>query len=172
MITKYTAYIAASIDGRIAESPHSGVNFTSREDSSFFQRALKHAGVVVVGRNTFKIAEKGLRQRNTIVLTSRVTEPTISGSVTFFNPERFNIEEFIQNKKYKHVAIAGGPHVYNFFLEHRMLTELFVTIEPYIFGTGVPMFQGSSFKKFPLYLRSVKRLNKQGTLLLRYTYEN
>ena len=68
---------------------------------------------------------------------------------------------------YKSVAVLGGGAVYQFMLENRLLDEIFVTIEPLIFGRGKEMFVGGT-KTTRVSLLSVKRLNRTGTLLLHY----
>jgi dihydrofolate reductase len=165
---KYIAFVAASIDGRIAESRDSGVDWTSKEDWNFFQQSLTKMDAVIVGHNTFKLANDRLKRRNTIVLTSKINTLKSSGSVVFFNPKQNNLKSFLQAKNYKKVGILGGPKVYNFFLENKMLDELFVTIEPYIFTNGIAMFSGNKFKKYKFSLQSIKRLNKIGSILLKY----
>jgi dihydrofolate reductase len=165
---KYTAYVATSIDGRISESRRSKVDWASSEDWAFFQKALKGMDVVVVGYNTYKVSENRIKRRNAIVLTSKVNMPKTQGLVVFLNPKKSDLKKFIQSKNYKKVAVIGGPQVYNFCLENKMLDELFVTIEPYVFTSGVPMFSGKSFKKHNFTLLSVKKLNKTGTILLHY----
>ena len=168
----FVAFIVASIDGRISKNKESKVkNWTSLEDWKFFQDSLVKYNVVIVGYNTYKIAETNLKKRNTIVFTSRVVKPKIIGSVVFLNPKYSNILDFLKSTKRKNVAILGGPKVYNFFLEHKMLDELYVTIEPYIFSDGGPMFSGK-FREVRLSLQSVKKINKKGTLLLKYKYAN
>ncbi len=169
---RYIAYLAASIDGRIAKNKSSEVDWTSREDWSFFQKSLTRADAIIVGSNTFNTVKDRLQKRNTIVLTSKVTKPKIEGSVTFLNPKKSNLKKFVESKNYREVAVVGGGKVYDFCLRNKMIYELFVTIEPYVFTAGIPMFAGNSFKKHKFKLESVKKLNKAGTLLLRYKNGN
>ena len=171
----YVAYVAGSIDGRIAESSLSKIDWTSKEDSNFFQNSLKKFDAVVVGYNTYKAAETQLKKRNTIVFTSKINDinkTELPSSVTFFNPRTSDFKKFIKSQNYKKIAILGGPKVYNFFLEHKMLDELFVTIEPYVFTAGIPMFSSNKFQKYKFSLIIVKRLNKKGTILLKYKNGN
>ena len=105
-------------------------------------------------------------------MTSRIDKSKLFGSVVFINPQKYNLKRFIENKNYRTIAILGGSKVYNFCLKNKILNELFVTIEPYIFTTGVPMFSGNKFQKYKFSLQSVKKLNKKGTLLLKYKYGN
>lgn len=165
---KFTAFVVASIDGKIAKDSKSGAPWASKEDWLFFQQSLKKFDAVVVGTSTFKVAQKNLNKRNTVVFTSRVGKFKTVGSVTFFNPSRANVADFLKHNNYKKVAILGGPKVYSYFLEKGMLDELYVTIEPLIFTEGVNMFTGDKFTKYKLKLESVKKLNTQGTLLLKY----
>ena len=168
----YIAYIASSIDGRISKSSQSNVGWTSKEDWNFFQKSLVKMDAVIVGRNTYKITADRLRRRNTIVLTSKINRAKIKDKVIFFNPEKSNLKKFLSSKGYKKVAILGGPKVYNFCLANKMLDELFVTIEPYIFTNGIPMFSSNTFKKYKFSFQSIKKLNKKGTILLHYKYGN
>lgn len=164
----FTAYVAASIDGRIAKNESSGAGWTSGEDWNFFQKSLNKADAVIAGRNTYNVAKNRLKLRNTIALTSKVNSLKIKDRTVFLNPQKFNLKKFLQNENYKRVAIVGGAKVYDFCLRNKMLDELFVTIEPYVFTSGVPMFAGDNFKKYNFILESVKKLNKRGAILLKY----
>lgn len=167
-----TAFVATSIDGRIAKDSHSGTDWTSKEDWNFFQKSLVNMDAVIVGHNTYIVAENRFKKRNAIVLTSKINSPRIKDNVVFLNPAKSDLKEFLRNKNYKKIAILGGAKVYNFCLENKILDEFFVTIEPYVFTAGMPMFSGSKFKKYNFVLESVKKLNKKGTLLLKYKNAN
>ena len=169
---KYIAFAASSIYGRIAQNSKSGTDWTSPEDWRFFQAALRGMDAVIAGRHTYEVAKKKLNKRNTIVLTSKVRNIRISGSVAFLNPKSCDLKEFLQSKKYKKVGIVGGAKVYDYCLRHGLMDELFLTIEPYVFTKGVPLFAGSEFKKHRFKLMLAKKLNKQGTILLQYRNAN
>ena len=164
----FIAYVAASIDGRIAENSRSVIDWTSKEDWNFFQKSLAKCDAALVGSNTYKNAEANLKKRNTIVFESKITRPRVVKKVTFLNPQHTNLLKYLKERKYKKVAVVGGPRVYNFCLENKMLNELYVTIEPLVFTSGVPMFTGDKFKKYKFVLESIKKLNKRGSILLKY----
>lgn len=170
--TKYTAFVASSIDGRIAKNSKSGIDWTSKEDWKFLQQSLAKTDAVLVGYNTYKLYESRLKKRNTIVLTSKNIKPKSPGSVFFLNPKKINLKSFLENKNYKNVSILGGAGVYAFCLKHKILDELFVTIEPYVFTNGISMFASNSFKKYEFSLESIQKINKKGTILLKYKNEN
>ncbi len=163
--TRYIAFVAASVDGRISLSSKTLPHWTSQEDWKFFQKSLSRIEAVVVGRNTYLSAADRLRQRNAFVLSSRQKTSQRRGTVIFVNPTNVNLAKLVQ--QYKSVAVLGGGAVYRFMLENGLLDEIFITIEPLIFGRGKEMFVGGT-QTTQLRLLSVKRLNRAGTLLLHY----
>lgn len=162
---RYIAFVAASIDGRISLGSKRPPHWTSKEDWEFFQKSLSRIDAVVVGRNTYQSAADRLRKRNTFVLSSRPKIPFCRGTVTFVNPKKANLSKLLEG--YKNVAVLGGGAVYQFMLENKLLDEMFVTIEPLLFGRGKEMFVGGT-RTTRVRLLSVKRLNRSGTLLLHY----
>ena len=81
------------------------------------------------------------------------------------NPTNVNLASLLA--KYKTVAVLGGGAVYRFMLESGLLDEIFITVEPFIFGRGKEMFIGGT-RTTRVSLLSAKRLNRTGTLLLHY----
>lgn len=90
---------------------------------------------------------------------------TRRGSVAFVNPANVDLTSLLA--KYKTVAVLDGGAVYRFMLESGLLDEIFITVEPLIFGRGKEMFVGGT-RTTRVSLLSVKRLNQTGTLLLHY----
>lgn len=162
---RYIAFIAASVDGRISLSRNTLPHWTSKEDWQFCQKSLSRSDAVVVGRNTYQAAAERMRKRNTFVLSSRPKTVTRRGTVTFVNPVSVNLAKLLEG--YKSVAVLGGGAVYRFMLESGLLDEVFVTVEPLIFGRGKEMFVGAT-RTTRVSLLSVRRLNRIGTLLLHY----
>lgn len=163
--TRYIGYVVASIDGRISIAAGTVPDWTSREDWNFLQKSLARADAVVVGRNTYLTVADRLRKRNTFVLSTRPKTMIRRGRVTFINPATMDIRALL--KQYRVVAVVGGAMVYRYMVEHNLLDELFVTIEPLIFGRGQPMVIDGT-KTTRLQLGAVKKLNRSGTLLLHY----
>lgn len=161
----YIAFVAASVDGRISLAKKTMPTWTSKEDWQFFQNAISKADAVIVGRNTYEAAASRLRKRNTYVLSRRLKTIRRYKKVTFVNPLNVDIEAVLN--PYKKIAVVGGSLVYSTLLEKKLIDEIFVTIEPLIFGRGQTMFVGCQ-KIFHLQLVSVKKLNPLGTLLLHY----
>lgn len=163
--TRFVAFVAASADGRISLTKRTLPDWTSKEDWRFFQNSLSQVDAVIVGRNTYQAAAARLRQRNTFVLSSRLKRVRRRGTVTFVNPNQVDLAELF--RQYKTVAVLGGGAVYRAMLESNLLGEIYVTVEPLIFGRGKAMFIDCT-RTTRLYLLSVRRLNRSGTILLHY----
>lgn len=164
---KIIAIVAISIDGKIAIHSKHFSDWTSAEDKDFLHSTLDKCDVVVVGNNTYKTAKKPLSKRNCIVLTSSVnTAYKKSNNLVYCNPKNTKLLDLIS--AYKLAAVLGGTQTYTYCLENNLLDELFVTIEPLIFGRGLNIFHSEKIKTIPFRLISIKKLNNYGSLLLHY----
>lgn len=132
-------------------------------------KLLDKSDVIVVGHNTYKTAKGPLSKRNCIVMTRSVSGAVKKNSkLVFLNPKKGNLEKFIKEEGYKRVAVLGGAQSYTYFLENNLVDEIYLTIEPLVFGKGFGMFATKNVLKKYFKLVSVKRLNKKGSLLLHF----
>ena len=65
------------------------------------------------------------------------------------------------------MLLVGGSKIYSSFMKEGLVDELYLTIEPVVFGNGKNLFSDESFET-KLELVSSKKLNKKGTILLKY----
>ncbi len=160
------AIAAITIDGKIALNAKSGSWWTSKEDKDFLHDFLDTADAVVVGNNTYTATLEPLSKRNCIVLTrSTKSEKRWHDKLLFVNPAHSDLRRLLE--RYETVAILGGAQTYAYCLSHDLTDELYITIEPLIFGRGVDLF---TTMPTPAHctLLSTKQLNEKGTLLLHY----
>jgi len=161
------AIVAVTIDGKIALDPSHFSDWTSKEDKGFLHEFLDKANVIVVGNNTYKTALEPLSKRNCIVFTASVgTSEHKSDTLTYCNPASSDCVPLLE--KYETVAVLGGTKTYTWFLENDLLDELYLTIEPIVFGRGLPLFESSKDINAQFKLESTKKLNEKGSLLLHY----
>ena len=158
---------AISADGKIAErADQSSMDWTSKEDKQFFIDKTKEVGTVVMGRKTFATINKGLRGRRVIVMTSDPSSSAVIEGVEYTNQTPFELVHRLDGQGCTGLVLAGGASVYGQFLQAGLVTDVYLTIEPVLFGGGVPLAQG--FERMPLKLESVTQLNPQ-TVVLHYT---
>jgi len=166
----YSMIVATTIDGKIATNKRQFTDWTSKEDKDFLHKLLDKSDVIVVGHNTYKTAKGPLSKRNCIVMTRSVSGAVKKNSkLVFINPKKENLEKFIKKAKYKRVAVLGGAQTYTYFLENNLLNEIYLTIEPLVFGKGFGMFETKKVLRKYFKLVSVKKLNKKESLVLHYS---
>lgn len=166
-LKKIIAIAAVTIDGKIARDADHFTDWTSPEDKTFLRAFLDRSDVVIVGHTTYKTAEAPLSKRNCIVLTRTVNAiERKEENVTFYNPEGLAIDNVLA--PYRTIALIGGMQTYSYFLELGLIDELYLTIEPIVFGTGLNLFANQNNRDFEFELASFERLNKKGAILLHY----
>jgi len=161
--------MALSADGKIARSSHElSLDWTSKEDTQFFVKKTKEAGCMVMGRATFETIGKPLKDRLLLVITrSPEIYTDIPGQVEYLNPA--TPQEVIERARaagYQNMVVAGGAHVNSFFLKAGAVDELFLTIEPCLFGSGVGLADDVTLNT-KLALVEITPLN-EGTITLHY----
>ncbi|MCR4325617.1 MAG: dihydrofolate reductase family protein [Patescibacteria group bacterium] len=171
------AIAATTLDGKIALDEASGSSWTSPEDKDFLHEMLDKSDVVVVGNNTYKAAKEPLSKRNCIVLTHSVkATERVNDKLLLWNPEGEShssiLSSFAEASKDRQktgmMAVLGGAQTYSYFLKEGLLDELYLTIEPLVFGRGIPLFADVGEDSAHFRLLSSKQLNEKGTMLLHY----
>ena len=163
---KFIAIAAVTLDGKIAKNKSHMSDWTSKEDKVFMRALLDKCDVIIVGNNTYKTAVVPLSKRNCIVL-SRSANQLISRSANleYCKPEKKALTKLLKTKNYKLIAILGGAQTYSFCLKNNLLSELYLTIEPIVFGEGINLFADGKNLEKKFKLISIKQLNNTGTIL-------
>lgn len=176
---------ALSADGFIAKNDAHAAVWTSKEDKKRFVELTKKAGVVVMGSKTWKTLGRPLKERVNIVYTTKpeeiekdaaavglITNDSSNGSIipatgsvetTQLSPAKLLKE--LEDRGFKEVAICGGSHVYTSFMKAMVVDTLYLTIEPVVFGSGIPLFKEELH--YRLELKDVAKTDT-GALLLEY----
>jgi dihydrofolate reductase len=153
---------AISVDGFIAKDAHQLANWTSKEDKKVFVDLTKQAGVMIMGRNTYETIGRALPGRRNIVYSSAIIDnPDIE--TTTEAPAHLLLR--LEKEGCKSVAICGGQIIYDMFLSQRLVDELYLTLEPKLFGSGLSLTKSPT--DIILKLGKLTKLNDD-TLLLQY----
>jgi len=162
--------MAQTADGKIARGSHELVDWTSKEDKRFFIEKTKEAGVMIMGSNTFRTIGKALPGRLSIVLTSRPDEAKGEpGTLEFTDKSPREILGDLERRGYKTAAVVGGASVNSAFLTEGLIDELYLTVEPRIFGEGMSVFK-SAPENVRLKLLDTRQLSDE-VVLLHYRVE-
>jgi dihydrofolate reductase len=164
-----TIIAAISADGKIAASADQlSLDWTSKEDTQFFVAKTKEIGTVVMGRKTFETIGKPLKDRRTIVLTrflplGKGEVGGGTGTVEWTDESPVDLVARLEKEGVTRLAVCGGAQVYSQFLQAGLVDELYLTVEPVLFGEGVPFATGCD--RIDMELIDITRLGEKSTLL-------
>lgn len=169
---KVILVMVSSVDGKITRWDRDDVyQWTSREDTEYFREVIKKNNVIVMGSKTFDVVypkpEKGKLR---VVMTrnpSKYAAMMVPGQLEFTDQSPMKIVSNFGKKRYKTMLLVGGANVNTTFFKAGLVDELWLTIEPRIFGKGKMIVEKESMD-IKLELHKFKRLNTQGTILLKY----
>lgn len=161
-------------DGKITKWQDPNIyKWTSKEDQNFFFSLIKKNNLIVMGSKTYDAVQKNIKLQDKklrIVLTKnpqKYSSDQIPNKLEFSNETPKKLITRLEKRGYKKILLVGGGKVNAAFLKSNLVDELYLTIEPKIFGQGKPLVAEEKLNK-SLKLISLKRLNKEGTLLLKY----
>lgn len=171
---KVKMVMLSSVDGKITKGKDPNIyTWTSSEDQKYFFSLIKKHNLIVMGRETYETSrpviklEKGKLR---IVLTrspEKYSIQTIKGQLEFTDESPEKLLKRLSTLGYKKMLLVGGGIINGLFLKLNLVNELFLTIESRIFGSGKNIVEGQLLNT-KLQLISIKKLNKTGTLLLKY----
>lgn len=175
---KVVIVAVSSLDGKITRGEDPNIySWTSKEDAKLFFSLIKKYNLIVMGRKTYEAARSRIKLKKgklRIVLTKHPKlyfSEVIKGSLEFSSESPRKLVNRLKGKGYKKMLVVGGGGVNGLFLKAALVDEIWLTIEPQIFGTGKPLVDSGELD-VALRLKSIRRLNKQGTLHLRYAVLN
>lgn len=167
----------SSINGKITKGDDPNIySWTSKEDAKLFFSLIKKHNLIVMGSKTYEAARNIIKLKKNklrIVLTrnpEKYKNFARSGTLEFRNESPYDLISRIEKLGYKKMLLVGGSEVNTLFLKASLVDEVYVTIEPYIFGGGKDLILEEELD-VGLRLIDVKKLNVNGTLHLRYRVE-
>lgn len=164
----------SSVDGKTTKGTDPNIyKWTSLEDQKYFFSLIKKHNIIVMGRATYEASKPVIKLEKgklRIVLTkspNKYLNQTIKGQLEFTNETPDQLVKRFTLLGYKKILLVGGGIINGLFLKQNLVDELYLTIEPRIFGTGKNIIEGQLLDT-KLQLISIKKMNKIGTLLLKY----
>ena len=159
-----TMMMATTADGKIAKDKSQLADWTSREDKKLFREISQTHGVVMMGANTFRTFPSPLPNRLNVVFGQATDDDNQIGAKWVSGDPEPVLDE-LENMGYKSALLGGGAYLNSLFLEKKLITEIILTIEPKIFGSGLSLFDRAL--EADLKLIESKTIN-ENTLMLRY----
>ena len=161
-----------SLNGKIADTNGNFEPYSSAEDQRWLKKKIAESDVLIMGRKTFEKHAKHTK-KPIIVFTTAVQGIRIGKDgkreLHWFNDKKEELLNLCRLLKYKKVTILGGARVYHWFLDQKLASDVYLTIEPFFIGKGKQLLEGDWLKEQKSWkLRSSRTLNRKGSLLLHY----
>jgi riboflavin biosynthesis pyrimidine reductase len=164
---------AQSLDGFIAKPGQPGTAFTSPEDKARFRAMVADFDVTVFGGSTYRVSREAIRAQTPgrplrIVLTrapDRYAAEAFPGRLEFTSAPPAAIVHDLGARGFSRCALLGGSQIHSLFLAAGLVEEIWLTIEPLLFGAGTPLLADPAGTR--LELQSLEKLGTS-TLLAKY----
>ncbi len=137
---KVILVMAITIDGKIGKHAHHAVDWTGKEDKRKFVQMTRRAGVMVMGSRTFDTIGSILPNRRNIVMTRDKTRVSDDENLVFTDKGPGTIIAGLEKEGFESVCVIGGALVNSLFIKAGLIDELYITLVPKLFGTGLSLF--------------------------------
>lgn len=163
---KKILYMATTINGYIAKEK--GETPWSSEEWKNFSKIIKKSKNIIIGRKTYYLMKKNkefskLNNPRIIVLSK---ESAIKNSKITITKNPKEAIKILEKEGFKEAIIAGGSITNSSFMKEKLIDEIYLDIEPLIFGKGIKLFFEGKFEE-KLKLIKIKKLSKN-LIHLRY----
>jgi dihydrofolate reductase len=161
-----------TLDGKITKGndPHV-FRWTSKEDQEYFKNIWKTSKLLVMGSGTFDHDPiKPTPENHLLIMTSRPEHykaREVKGQLEFTSESPRELSDRFAKAGYDQITVVGGAHIAASFLAEGLVDEIWLTIEPRIFGEGINFVTGKAID-VPLQLLKFEKVNEEGTLILKY----
>ena len=159
-MAKVILLMAITLDGKIAKNSNQLADWTSQADKKIFVAETKKAGVIIMGRTTYDTIGHPLPGRLNIIMDLKA-DPTqnIEGVLEFTKTQPSQLIQQLEKRGFQQIILGGGATINGLFLKENLIDEIWLTIEPKIFGQGLSLFKDINVD-LDLELIEIKQLDK------------
>jgi dihydrofolate reductase len=169
---KVIVIFVTTLDGKITKwgDPHVQ-RWSSKEDQSYFKKAWDESKLTVIGSSTFDFDP--IKPSLTSLLVVMTSKPEkykkyeLAKHLEFSSETPKALTERFTKAGYEQMLVVGGPHVATSFFKDNLIDELWLTLEPKIFGKG-GNFVIEEELDIELELLNIEKINERGTLIAKY----
>jgi len=169
---KVVLVFVSTLDGKVTKwgTPHVS-DWSSQEDQQYYQHIWNDARLIIMGSGSFNAEHFAPSPNRLLIVMTRqlvkYKQYEVPGQLEFTDKSPIELTTQFQEEGYETMVAVGGAHMATSFLKDQLIDELWLTIEPKIFGTG-GSFVTEEKLDIDLQLISYEKVNEQGTLITKY----
>jgi len=158
---KVTLYMAITINGFIAKE-NDDTGFVSEIEWRSFRNMIKNAGNMIIGSRTYEIMRegeefKGLEDIRILVVSENADFKTIANNHSVAKSPKDALA-ILEKEGFDKALVAGGGTLNASFMAENLIDEIYLDVEPVIFGRGIRLFRENNFEA-KLKLLEIKKLS-------------
>ena len=167
---KTILYLAMTANGFIAKE-NDNTDFVSEEEMRAFDAMSKKAGNIIIGSKTFEVLKKEklfpYDERYNVVMSKKKIKNTWGeDEVWVTNASPREVIDELEAGGHKIAFIGGGSEIASSFMKAGVVDEVYLDVEPMIFGKGIPLLKPADFE-IKLKLINTKKIS-ENTVQLHY----
>lgn len=159
--------MAVTINGYIAKEDDN-TSWISQEEWDSYSAMLRKAGNMIIGHRTYDILTKQpefseLKDVKIVVVSHQDFKTLANNHLTARTPRR--ALELLKNVN--EVVVAGGGILNSTFMKEGLIDEMYLDLEPLVFGKGIKLFADDDFE----YNLELLETNKIGSNTVQLHYK-
>lgn len=151
---KTIIYVATSLDGFIAKKDGDIKWLVEDPSYTYYSKFIKKVGVILMGKNSYeKVLSFGIDWPYPDAISYVFTHDKTCEDTDIIKFTDEDIVSFMKNLKLdkdKYVWLMGGADLFAQFMEHNLVDELIIGMQPILLGDGIPLFSKGTEKKLEL----------------------
>lgn len=170
---KVILIFVSTLNGKITRGDDPEVrHWSSKSDQQYYSEVWKNSRLIVMGSNTWNDNVISLsRNRLIVVMTGQPSlyrDREIPHQLEFTDNSPTELVAKFRNSGTEQMTVVGGPLLATSFLKDSLIDELWLTIEPRLFGKGINLISESALD-IRLRLIDLVKANEEGTLITKYS---
>jgi dihydrofolate reductase len=163
----------STLNGKITMGDDPEVrHWSSESDQEYYSGIWRDSRLIVMGSNTYRLNVITPSSSRLILVMTGSPESyrsgEIAGQLEFTDKSPSELVELYRKTTVDRMTVVGGPLVASSFLREKLIDELWLTIEPQLFGRGLNLIADDDLR-VRLHLKEVIRVNEAGTLITKYS---
>lgn len=156
--------VALSLDGKI-EGPAGEYDWCLTDQDYGMSEFLSSVDTLFMGRKTFEVAGSNpFPKMQCYVFSNRLADPP--PGIQVVRGDFVSMARTLKQKEGKDIWLFGGAALFDLFLQHRLVDELWLSVHPLILGSGKWLFPAEN-DRIPLELIGHQAYNT-GLISLKY----
>ena len=159
-------YMATTVNGYIAKE-NNETPWSHEEWLSFF-KFVKEIKNIVIGKNTYNLMQKNdefSKMGNPFIVVVSKEDFAHDSNLAIVKSPKEALKT-LKGKRFAKALVAGGGILNSSFMKEKFVDEIYLDIEPLVFGKGIKLFSDNNFDA-KLELIDTKRLSSN-TIQLHY----